>query len=91
MKTKMNVVDDFDSLLIDAAITQIAVDDFENPEDYKKEFSDLQLELDRSKIALIDYVLNHPMLRILIASREKSGLDVTSLTKEDFIKVLTRS
>ena len=89
----MNVIDDFDSLLIDAAITQIAVDDFENPEDAHnvKEFSDLQLELDRTKIALIDYVLNHPMLRILIATRDKSGSDVTSITKEDFIKVLTRS
>ena len=89
----MNIVDEFDSLLIDAAITQIAVDDFENPEDYNniKEFSDLRLELDRSKIALIDYVLNHPMLRILIATRDKSGSDVTALTKADFIKVLTRS
>lgn len=89
----MDVIDDFDSLLIDAAITQIAVDDFENPEDSHnvKEFSDLQLELDRTKIALIDYVLNHPMLRILIATRDKSGSDVTSITKADFIKVLTRS
>ena len=87
----MNIIDDFDSLLIDAAITQIAVDDFENPDECIKEFSDLQLELDRSKIALIDYVLNHPMLRILIATRDKSGSDITSLTKADFIKVLTRS
>lgn len=87
----MNIVDDFDSLLIDAAITQIAVDDFENPNEYIKEFSDLQLELDRSKIALIDYVLSYPMLRILIATRDKSGSDITALTKADFIKVLTRS
>jgi hypothetical protein len=86
-------------LIVEAAVCQLAVEDFEviAGEDNVQALSDLKLELDTARIKLVNHVLsNGAILRLLILSEQaarcveaQQGLiDVTDLSAEEFIKRL---
>jgi hypothetical protein len=90
---------DFKDLIVEAAVCQIAVDDFHaEGDDNKAAYSDLQIELCRAKINLVNYILENPMIKMKLeleqtkrlADAKTKGLVMTHCVDEEILKLLIK-